>query len=524
MVKTLSVLENVVAMPKRKLAPHEQTHEKLGDKGHITFILPNLKHQEEFFDYAEDNHKCLLGDDQGLGKTKQSIDVAMYRKSKYGLKYCLVICGVNSLKYNWMREIKKHTKEEKGYLLGQRQGGWGKIYPGSSKDKFDDLVKVENGEITNFFLIMNVESLRNQDVYDKVFELTNTGEIGMVIVDEIHKACNAESKQGKGIECLQSYFRLALTGTPFMNRVTDLYVPLKWLGVEHATFNYFKNRYCIFGGRGGHAIKGVQNLRELNMKLDKVMIRRLKEDVLDLPPKIRSVEIIPMTPAQEKLYKEVKLMIMANITQIKLSPNPLALLIRLRQATGWTGILSSKIQESAKMERMKEIVDDITSYNELQAERGEKKKKVIVFSNWVQMTDVAMQILKDYNPAYVTGNTKDVMSQIDRFMEDDDCQVIVGTIKALGTGQNLYKASHVIFLDEPWNDSNKKQAEDRAHRIGVEDTVTSTTLLCEGTIDERINEIVEEKAKLNLGVVEGDEEVIHHWDITTEELVDRLLS
>ena len=132
------------------------------------------------------------------------------------------------------------------------------------------------------------------------------------------------------------------------------------------------------GGYGGYEVIGYRYLDELQHKLDSIMLRRLKNDVLDLPEKTHITEYVEMTPKQAQIYKEISSEIRMNIDQIKMANNPLAELIRMRQATGYTGILSSKVCESAKLDRMEELVSDAIENN----------KQVVIFSNWTQMTDV----------------------------------------------------------------------------------------------------------------------------------------
>ena len=232
---------------------------------------------------------------------------------------------------------------------------------------------------------------------------------------------------------------------------------------------------------------------ELRERVDDVMLRRLKKDVLDLPEKTYTTEYVEMGTAQRRLYDEVHEALKDNIDKIVVSANPLAQLIRLRQATGFPGILSSTISDSAKLDRLEELVADV-------AEDG---KKCIVFSNWSDITDEVMLRLKKYNPAVITGDTKDRETEKDKFMNNPACKVIVGTIGAMGTGLTLTAASTVIFLDSPWNRANKEQAEDRAHRIGTTENVNIITLVTKDTIDERIEELVYKKGKMADLLVDG---------------------
>ena len=456
-----------------------------------------FNHQIIGFKYGL-NHNCwLLGDEQGLGKTKQVIDIAVAKKLQYGYEHCLIVCGVNGLKWNWREEIKTHSNET-SHILGQKIKK-NKIVIGSTQDKINDLdaLLASKSSILDYFIITNVESLRNETIVSKISELCKNKTIGIIAADEVHKMKNPTSQQGKGFLKLNSECKIAMTGTPLMNTPLDLYIILKWLGYEKHSFYAFKNHHCIMGGFGGYEVVGYKNMDELQQQLDHIMLRRLKEEVLDLPEKTYIDEYVEMNGKQEQIYKEVTMEIKANIDQISIAPNPLAELIRMRQATGYTGILSSSIKESAKLDRMEELVDDAIKNG----------KKVVIFSNWTQMTDVIMYRLsvKGYEPVIITGQTPDVSRQayINYFQNEDKCKVMIGTIGALGTGVTLTAGTVEIFLDEPWNKALKNQAEDRCHRIGQNNNITIYTLLTKNTIDERIHELVERKGAISDAIVDG---------------------
>ena len=261
----------------------------------------------------------------------------------------------------------------------------------------------------------------------------------------VHNCKNPSSQQGKGVLKINAETMIAMTGTPLMNTPLDLYIILKWLGYEGHTFYQFKNYYCEMGGFGGHEIVSYRNMGELSSQLNTIMLRRLKDDVLDLPEKTYINEYVDMTPKQAQIYKEISMNIQANIDKIKASVNPLSELIRLRQATGYTGILSSTVLESAKIDRLTELVDETIA----------NKKKVVIFSNWTQMTDIIYDRLKkdNYKVAQITGETPDNQRQIivDKFQNSDDIQVVIGTIGAMGTGLTLTAGTVEIFVDHPWN-------------------------------------------------------------------------
>lgn len=456
------------------------------------FKTKPYEHQIAAFNYGLVNDKWLLGDEMGLGKTKQVIDIAVAKKLQKGYKHCLIICGVNGLKWNWANEVKTHSNEE-AWILGQRKKN-GKIVIGSNADKLDDLKHLNS--ISAYFIITNIETLRSAEIVAQIESLCALNAIQMIAFDECHKAKNPTSQQGKGILKTKAETMIAMTGTPLMNTPLDLYIILKWLGYEKHSFYQFKNHYCVMGGYGGYEIVGYRNLDELQSELDNIMLRRKKETVLDLPEKTYIDEFVEMTPKQEQIYKEVTAQIKANIDQIKMANNPLAELIRMRQATGYTGILSSSIKESAKLDRMEEIVDEAV----------ENGKKVVIFSNWTQITNPAFERLsKKYSGVMITGETKDNDRQeyVNKFQNDKRTKFIIGTIGAMGTGLTLTAGTVEIFLDEPWNMALKEQAIDRCHRIGQQFNITVYTLLAKDTIDERINALVEKKGKMSEILVDG---------------------
>ena len=455
------------------------------------FKTKPFEHQIEGMKYGLQNTRWLLGDEQGLGKTKQVIDIAVAKKIMNGYKHCLIICGVNGLKWNWVNEVKTHSNES-ARILGQRKRANRIVIDGNSA-KLDDLRHLD--EIDDYFIITNVESLRDANITSELHKLCEKNVINMIAADEVHKMKNPSSQQGKAFLKLKADTMIAMTGTPLMNTPLDLYIIMKWLGFEKHSFYQFKAHYCTMGGFGGYQVIGYRNLEELQEQLDDIMLRRLKSDVLDLPDKLHVDEFVEMTPKQKQIYDEVTASIKMNIDQIKMENNPLAELIRMRQATGYTGILSSTIKESAKLDRMEELVEDAI----------ENGKKVVIFSNWTQMTDAVCARLIKYSPAVITGQTNDTERQVmvETFQKNKTCNVIVGTIGAMGTGLTLTAGTVEIFMDEPWNRANKEQAEDRCHRVGTKENVTIYTLMCKNTIDERIHDIIEKKGAMADAIVDG---------------------
>lgn len=515
--KTWEIPESAVPMLMSRLRDYdvllrgEMRHETPESHAQLpsgfVFTTKPYKHQMEGVIYGLEHESFLLGDDQGLGKTKEIIDLAMCRKQTDGLKHCLIICGINGNKYNWADEVKIHSRED-SWILGTRftKRPPIKMIEGSTKDKMEDLNNIPH----QFFWITNIETLRGGifkekqgkrtvirfPIAEKIQELCDRGIIGMIAFDEAHKAKNPDSQQGKAllsIDCKGP--KIPMSGTFVLNNPLDLYLPLRWSGFETHSFYAYKQHYCTMGGFGGKEIVGYKNLDELRSMVSKVMLRRVKGDVLDLPPKVHTIEWVDAYPEQKSLYKDVRDQVRDNIDKVKVHPDPLSEMLRLRQVTGYPGILSSTVTKSAKMDRMEELVEEEVSVG----------GKAIIFSNWSEMTNVIRHKLKKYNPAYITGEVGSVqrMEEKDRFQNDPNCKVMIGTIGALGTGFTLTAAQLVIFVDEPWNRGIKDQAEDRAHRIGTRGTVRIVTILTRDTVDEGVYNLVQKKGKMADLLVDG---------------------
>lgn len=440
-----------------------------------------LEHQYEAIERALKSNSLLLADDMGLGKTFVSINTACIRKIKNNVKKTLIVCGINSVKYNWQEEIKIHSYEE------------GTVFEGKNLSERLEMVQawIKN-EDTNYFGIINVESLQREEIVKSLELGVKKGIIGFVVIDEVHKCKNPSSIRGKAIHKLNAEYKLALTGTPIMNRAEELYNILKWLGAEIKTFTQFKNFYCCFGGFMNNDVIGYKNLDVLRKTLSGCMLRRRKEDVLNLPDKIYKTEYLLMSKKSMKLYMEVRQDLIRKIDEIVLDNNPLSKLLRLRQIT--SGLLSD---DSVKFDRLLEILE----------EAKETNKKVIVFSQWKAVTDAVNTYLKEkgINTYIIDGTVKaeDRQALVNKYQNSKGFNVITGTIGAMGTGLTLNTAEIVVFLDKAWTPSDNKQAEDRAYRIGTKHNVNVISLVCKNTIDEYIENMLVEKQDLFNEVVEG---------------------
>ena len=456
------------------------------------FPLPEFKtkpftHQVEGLYYALSHDSCLIGDEQGLGKTWTAINAMVLRKEKAGK--CLVVCGVNSIKYNWLSEIERHSSENAALI--------------DAPSAEQRVKKIEKWLMSDaYFGVINIEALRAPSITLRLRTAIEEKKIGGIIADEIHKAKNARSHQGRALRTLNAPYKIGLSGTP-INKPEELWNILSWLGVETMEKEYpWMMRYCVMGGYANKQVIAHKNHIELREKLQSVLIRRRKEDVLDLPPKMYQTEFVELSPAQTALYKEGIEELVLNLDEILELSNPLVKTLRLRQITD--GLFTD---QNPKLARIKEMLEE---------EIIPSGRKAIIFSNWRKVTDLYFEALSDFHPAYIHGDIppKERQEAADRFQTDDTCRLIIGTIGAMGTGLTLNAASYVIFVDKSWVPADNEQAEDRAHRIGTKGTVNVISLTAKGTIDEYIEEhIKERKAAFSYFVESETAEAIRTSDI-----------
>lgn len=435
-------------------------------------------HQIEAFNYILKREKILVADEPGLGKTAESIYASDYIKKAGKAKKCLIVCGVNTIKYNWLDEIQKHS-DQKAILID-----------GTEKKRLE-LIDQWKKEDDIYYAVINIESLRKDRIFNA---LNNVAEF--IICDEIHKAKNGRSKQGHALRCLKAPFKVGLTGTPVDNKVEDLYNILVWLDAEKRSFVDFRDAYCILDEWG--SIVDYTNLGSLQEKLSKVMIRRKKSDVVDLPEKIYKTEYVELSKAEEKKYKELRDGILDDIDKLIDMNNPLSNIFHLREVTGG---LYTEDSENAKLARIKEIIEE---------EIIPADKKAIVFSKYEKIAEIYKRQLTEYHPAYMTGSVspEERQKEVERFQTDPDCKICIGTIGAMGTGITLTAASTVIFADKDWTVSANRQAEDRAHRIGTTENVNVITVVAKDTIDEYVEGILKNKELYTDLIMEGTDVVM----------------
>lgn len=502
-----------------------------------------FNHQKDMLKFAKWRYNnglksgFILADEMGGGKTLELMNWAMYLKEKHGCKHCLVVACVNSAKYNWVADITKHTNgSEIPYILGSRLKRDGSLNLNTgSKEKLQDLMSMKmygkDEKALPYFLIINIEAIRMRQgkiypIADRLVELINSGEIGIIALDEIHRGCSAHSLQGKQVlqikkKCTQQIQWVPMTGTPITSKPTDVFLPLRLVD-GHMSSSYYTwcQKYCIYGGFGGHEIVGYKNVPELKDKLQPNMLRRLKKDILDLPPKIHYTEYIENSPYQDKLYNKILEGIVSERSSIVKSLNPLAKFLRLRQVNGSPELVDNSISisdknylnKNAKLSRLLELLEDILA---------EPSEKVVIFSNWVEpLRTLYTFVSKLYKTCCYTGT----MSAEDRekhkaaFINDPERRIMLGTVGALGTSHTLTVARNVIFYDSPWNPADIEQAEDRCHRAGTISTVYVYSLITKNTVDEKVHDILSRKEGTANYIVDNELDLHSH-----PELFDLLL-
>lgn len=484
------LIDNLTFIDDIKLSIKEDENVYVSEcKPVLEYKTKPFQHQIEGIQFGLTHDKWLLLDGMGLGKSFQIINIARELKQQRGLEHCLVICGLNTLKSNWKKEIGIHS-DETVRVLGERISKNGRI----TYTKIPERAKELEEPIKEFFIVTNIETFRSDLVVEAFKKSKNN--IDMVVVDEVHKIKNKNSKQGDNLLKIDSKYKIAATGTLLLNNPLDAFVPLKWTDNEHSNLTNFKNLYCRYGGFGGHEVVGFKNLDLLKDEIESCSLRRTK-DLLDLPPKTIIEEVLDMSDEQADFYEAIKKGVKEEADKVDLkTSNLLALVTRLRQATSCPSVLTSQNIDSVKVERCVDLVEELVSNNE----------KVVVFSTFKETVVKLQEALKHYKPLILTGDTKDAETSdiVDRFQTDSRSKVLIGTWQKAGTGITLTAASYMIFLDTPWTDAIFSQACDRIYRIGTKKSVFIYNLICKNTIDERVSFLLKQKKAISDFIIDDD--------------------
>ncbi len=466
--------------------------EPLSETEKVSFKMKPFDHQLEAINFGLDREKWLLLDSMGLGKTNSIIWLAETLKRRGVIDHCFIICGVNSLKQNWKKEIQKFSTES-AVVLGEYTTRTGTIRYRSMDKRAEQL----KDPIEEFFVITNLESLRDDRIIEAFKKSSN--KFGMIAFDEAHKAATKTSQQGTNLLKLDAPFKVAATGTLITNNPLSAYVPLSWTGNDQSILTTYKSQYCNFGGIKDSQVIGFKNLDVLQEEIKSCSLRRTLDQVRsDMPPKSVKIEVLEMEESQRKFYEAIKEGVKEEADKIELkSANLLALTTRLRQATACPSLLTSQNICSVKVDRCVELIQELTSQGE----------KVVVLSVFKETINELATKLGQFRFSVNTGDVPDgvVARNVDKFQEDPAEQVFVGTWGKVGTGWTLNAASYLICLDTPYTAAMFDQGTDRIWRVNNTRPAFVTVLLCGDTIDERVQEIIETKKELGEYLVDGVE-------------------
>ena len=442
-------------------------------------------HQIEGIAFLLGRRRALLADDMGLGKTRQSV-IAMVEAEGEG-PY-LVICPA-SIKRNWAREIEIVFPNTEPAIVGPA--------PLPSTDHCG-------------WIIINYEILGKN--FDQLLAFDWKG----VVFDEAHYLKNYQSQRSRNASKLVKEIKRdlvvhALTGTPMTSRPRDLFPLLQLL--DHPlgkSFLSFAKRYCdAYQGDFGLVADGASNIEELTVQLHGVMLRRTKDEVLDLPPKMRTWMDVELHPYAIQHFNRL---VQEFISKFD-TPEGID---GISESVGLSSERRNELDNSIDttdlgtgMGRLTQVRRAIAfvkcrhtiKFVENALEQGEK---VIIFTSFLNTLQRFRRHFKD-RAVYVSGEVPvhERQNRVDRFQNDDAIKLFVANMHIAGVGINLTAARQIVFNDLDWVPANHWQAEDRAYRIGQTGTVNVTYMIATGTVDSFVKTVLETKAALMDSIVEG---------------------
>ncbi len=454
---------------------------------------------------------ACLADDMGLGKTPQLIAFILNLKEQNEInKPTLVICPTSVLN-NWEREVKKFAPTLSTLIHHGDKRSQGKAFAKQIKNK--DLV------ITSYSLVYrDLKTLQAIDWEG-------------VVLDEAQNIKNPTAKQSQAVRELKAGFRIALTGTPVENRLAELWSILDFLNPNFlGNRTFFQKRFAIpiekYGDR--------DSLKILRSLVQPFILRRLKTDkeiIQDLPEKQEMTVFCGLSSEQAELYQQL---VDESLTEIEAAEGIkrkgliLTLILRLKQLCNHPELLESKNKKtevtaadfghrSGKLLRLEEMLEEII-------EEGDRALIFTQFSEWGKMLKPYLEQKLGEEILFLYGGTRRQQRQemIDLFQNNPGGpQIFILSLKAGGTGLNLTRANHVFHIDRWWNPAVENQATDRAFRIGQKRNVQVHKFVCTGTLEERINDIIESKKELAEQTVDAGEKWLTELD--TNQLRNLLL-
>ncbi|MBP7309999.1 MAG: DEAD/DEAH box helicase, partial [Candidatus Cloacimonetes bacterium] len=419
----------------------------------------------------------ILADEMGLGKTIQALSAILLTGEG---QVSLVICP-KTLLYNWAAEIEKfHTNIPYAIVEG-------------NKETRAEIVASPNIRlfIMSYSMVLgDINTLKNIP-----FE--------WIVLDEAQNIKNVSAQRTAAIKKLQARHRLALSGTPIENNLTELWSIFDFLNPGYlGNLNKFKANYLPTEG----ATEAKLSLKRMASPF---LLRRIKKEVLlELPDKQEQISWCKLNTLQEKMYLQILDMVnkklMPTGTETPNYVHILAALTKLRQLCNHPHLANPDIlpelEGSTKLEQLVELVTEATNGGH----------KVLVFSQFVQMLQIMKKVFDGLQIpySYLDGKTKDRVTPISNFERDPNLKLFLISLKTGGTGLNLTAADTVILYDPWWNPMVENQAIDRTHRIGQTNMVQVFRLITKGTVEEKIIALQNSKRELFDTVIEGGQSVL----------------
>ncbi|GII54709.1 helicase HelZ [Planotetraspora thailandica] len=440
----------------------------------------------------------ILADDMGLGKTAQTLSLLLDERAGGGRpEPTLLICPM-SLLSNWQKEAARFAPSLDVYL-----------HHGGSRLREEELA--ERLGAADLVLTTYGTALRDRDTL-AAFAW------GRIVCDEAQAIKNSAARQSQAVRSLPARTRLALTGTPVENHLAELWSIMEFCNPGLlGSVSAFRSRYQEPIERHGDE----EATAALRRATGPFVLRRLKTDktiISDLPDKMEMKVWCTLTPEQATLYQAVVEDMMGKIADsegIERRGNVLAAMTKLKQVCNHPAHLlkdgSRLAGRSGKLARLEELAEEIVAEGD----------KALVFTQYAEFGTLLQPYLAahlDRPVLWLHGGLgkKQRDALVERFQSDGEPMVFLLSLKAAGTGLNLTAASHVVHVDRWWNPAVENQATDRAFRIGQTKNVQVRKFICVGTLEERIDEMIERKKALAQSVVGAGEEWIAK--LSTEEL------
>lgn len=429
--------------------------------------------------WLADTTGAILADDMGCGKTVQAIAACQVAGARR-----ILIVTPSAVRWAWGEEIAAWTGDDPTVITGPK----------------DERLQAITGH-GDGWLVATYDHLRMHPELAK-------HQWDAVVFDEAHRIKNRKAAQAKAAMRLRTTRCYLLTGTPMLNKADELYNMLHRLDKRRwRSYWQFAERFCRldYNGYGVEVLPGsAAQQADLVGVLAPIMLRRTKEQVLpELPPKVHERNVIGMSPEQAKTYRRMEKDALMELQDgdVLTAEVVIAQVTRLRQIA-----LSPKLVDPNSVEKGRKIAEAVRL---IQEQMGEHK--IVVFSQFRSAIELLESELRMRGIASVSvtgsvpdqqrhANTKDLQS-------DPDTRVMLATIAAAGVGLTWTAADTCIFLDRHWTPAVNEQAEDRLHRMGQRGSVTVIDMVSEGTVEESIAALLDEKRSVVDAIVEGSIDV-----------------